>query len=1662
MRKIYSILFTALFVLATNSYAQVSTYTFSQSTGTYTAITGGTVIHASGWDDAVASATIPFSFTINGIAYTSVSVNSNGYATFGSTVSGATSSTPISATTAFAAAISAFGRDIISNSSTIEYGTTGTAPNRKFVIQWNNARRYSLGAIIGDVLNFQIVLNETTNVIDIVYGTCTATSTTSYICQVGLRGAANTDFNNRSTATNWAATTAGASNTASCTSLNTIMPASGQTFTWTPPPPCSGTPLPGTPAVTTFYTCTGATQVLSVTGAPISPGITYQWESSADGSSGWANVSGGTGATTTTYTTAAYSGTPIYYRMRTTCSNGGGSDVTAVITVTNPAAPTTQASAFTLTAIGSTTATLSWTNGNGNNRTVYVNSTNSFTDPVSPASPGTANTAWANTGQQLVYDGTASSVSITGLTVGTTYYVRIYESQKCTAPASWYYNTATATGNPGNFITVAVPANDDCASARALTPQTYVVPGTCPNAVSGTTLGANTSSITAPPSAAFFSSQDDDVWYQFTATHTAHIVRLCNVTFPIGAATSMGVTLNPGCTSSDAEVTGNPAGSLITLTGGTGEMSFSGLTIGTLYKIRVLTNGTTSRANFDISVLEPPAMTYVSSTTTQSSTASLIQSAVNQQIIRLEVTVTGGSSPLNMTQINFTTNGTTAPADIANARVFYTGTSTTFATTTPFGITTASPNGAFSISGSQPLSGTVSGNITNYFWLVYDVSCTGTVANVLDAECTGFTLGAAQVPTVTAPTGTRAITASAAPARTDGNGTTAISTGTVNAPMVYVNAIGSTLCPSTVSQVNFTVAGTAPAADIANAKCYYTTTTTFSTATPFGVAIANPVAGAISFTGTQSLANGNNYFWLVYDIACSATAANTVNGDVTTIVINSIPVAAAGTAAVANAIAAITGYTTIANGEWNNPATWVCGNIPPNNNASVTIAHNITVSTTGNVAGNVTVNTGSSLSIQPGGNLTLGASSAGTANGNSNKLLSISGTLNITGGTLNVNGGINMVGSFTMNAGTLNLDPNDGTNAGSFANSNGGFYIAQGVNTVSVTGGNINFLDPMYTSAAGTGQSVIGYSNLSADLIFGTGCTVTFGGGDDQNAANVNGFYVESNLSTGTLEIGTAIIAGGRFAAQREVTSRQAATNYITKFKNLTINAGAELTLTAGSAPLSITGDLVNNGIITNAAAATGSGLFFADCQYSSAVVIFPLTTAQTISGTGFFKKATADADPTAQTGNIIGGMTVYHTRTSPGLTLSMPVTATAFVRLINGKVNTTPVNFLALGHGTALPGNAATLTASIGTVYGFSATAPTSIATYLPGGWVNGTFNRWVTATTTSGQQGILPVGSDTSRPALVAFTTAPTAAGYLSAQWNDNNGGNNGLPLSEPAVTPSSIAIVSPGYWQINRDATLAGGTYDATVTNTAAISILDYVNTTLIKRANSASPWAIEGTHVATTGSNAAPTARRNGLTSFSEFAIAGGTGAIPITVEYFRGNKLGSNHQLDWKVSCTNTQYAMLTIEYSTDGSNFANLYAIRETALRCLQPFSYTNTRPQPGINYYRLKMQDDNGVVRYSSIVALLNKEVGFEIVNITPNPVADGRFKLNITTVALQQMEVVVADMQGRVVVRKAIALTAGFNAVDMNVSNLGKGTYQVYGITGGEKTKTISFVKQ
>lgn len=320
--KTISILVIMLFCSSLNVKAQnVSTYTFTQTSETYTAITGGTTLIDGNQDTYCSALTnIGFDFIYHGVAFTQFSASSNGYICLGGIPT--SNNNPLRFDVNSIAFCAIDGK----TNGVVTYLLSGTAPNRILTIQYPNWYLYYSST--SETLNAQIKLYETSNLIKIIYGSSTHNSS-SYQPQVGLTGSSVTDFNNRITSSNWSATSAGTTNAATMYWSSTSFPANGLTYIWAPPA-CSGTPIPGNVIASANPVCSGQIFALSLSNIMTNVGLNFQWQYSND-EVGWFDIPG---ATSATYSASqAFSR---YYRCYVTCTISGLSAYSSTLYVPVP------------------------------------------------------------------------------------------------------------------------------------------------------------------------------------------------------------------------------------------------------------------------------------------------------------------------------------------------------------------------------------------------------------------------------------------------------------------------------------------------------------------------------------------------------------------------------------------------------------------------------------------------------------------------------------------------------------------------------------------------------------------------------------------------------------------------------------------------------------------------------------------------------------------------------------------------------------------------------------------------------------------------------------------------------------------------------------------------------------------------------------------------------------------------------------------------------------------------------------------------------------------------------------------------------------------------------------------------------------------------------
>lgn len=88
---------------------------------------------------------------------------------------------------------------------------------------------------------------------------------------------------------------------------------------------CSGTPAPGNTVSSSVSVCPGVNFSLSLQNATSGSGVTYQWQSSADGTT-WTDISGATSPSLTRNQTAS-----TFYRCRVTCSGNTGTSSSLLV-----------------------------------------------------------------------------------------------------------------------------------------------------------------------------------------------------------------------------------------------------------------------------------------------------------------------------------------------------------------------------------------------------------------------------------------------------------------------------------------------------------------------------------------------------------------------------------------------------------------------------------------------------------------------------------------------------------------------------------------------------------------------------------------------------------------------------------------------------------------------------------------------------------------------------------------------------------------------------------------------------------------------------------------------------------------------------------------------------------------------------------------------------------------------------------------------------------------------------------------------------------------------------------------------------------------------------------------------------------------------------------
>lgn len=713
--------------------------------------------------------------------------------------------------------------------------------------------------------------------------------------------------------------------------------------------------------------------------------------------------------------------------------------------------------------------------------------------------------------------------------------------------------------------------------------------------------------------------------------------------------------------------------------------------------------------------------------------------------------------------------------------------------------------------------------------------------------------------------------------------------------------------------------------------------------------------------------------------------------------------------------------------------------------------------------------------------------------GNSNNINNLSGLGNPAGATLYANlvdnGGIviqvvtvapNGVYSFTDISGltnaatyTVRLSTNQGT-------------VSLAAPAIALPDGWVNTGD----NGTGTGD---GTPNGSLSFTFATGTSVTDANFGIEKVAIPNTETATSALNPGGTTQST--VASTLFGASDESTgtiSSITITSFPTNATTIVINGTS---YTSGTWPGTVN-------VPTNSSGEPTQSITIDPISGSTSVAITYTATdnagkVSTLSGTANIPFHTYGISGTVY--DDADGLT---DNTVDGEGLGNPESQTLYANLLNTAGTTVVATVTVNANGTynfpiVDPG---TFRVQISTVQGV-VNDPTP-ATTLPTNWVptgensgispgsDGTVNGIMASITIAdGSVGDVNFGIDKTPASFNKTWTNLDPANFLTSSGDATYTLKVGLSATSgnsDGVVSSSDAANMPGKISASdfEDGLFAGSTGGTTGTAVFTVlpdddnSMLVYNGVKLVAGGGSSNYWnSVTSRYEITDFNNSLLEMYFKGGTSSFGFTYgfkdaagmlgtlgtysATGSAPLPVKLLNFDVVKLNTEVLAKW-ATASEINNSHFDVQRSADTKNWLTVGTINGNGTtNSTIYYSFVDTKPLNGINYYRLKQVDFNGAYEYSNIRWVSFDKVGTNNVSVYPNPTS------GIVTVSMtnqnyfEDVNISVSDMTGRLVLANTYA-NASNNKFEetINLKDFEKGFYQIT-ISNSSYTKTVKVLK-
>jgi hypothetical protein len=315
---------------------------------------------------------------------------------------------------------------------------------------------------------------------------------------------------------------------------------------------------------------------------------------------------------------------------------------------------------------------------------------------------------------------------------------------------------------------------------------------------------------------------------------------------------------------------------------------------------------------------------------------------------------------------------------------------------------------------------------------------------------------------------------------------------------------------------------------------------------------------------------------------------------------------------------------------------------------------------------------------------------------------------------------------------------------------------------------------------------------------------------------------------------------------------------------------------------------------------------------------------------------------------------------------------------------------------------------------------------------------------------------------PVEISGVSGSDASDIFTAEYIRSNPQTDISNAYSPGSNIDHISSVE--YWNLDRDNGVAVKKVSLTVNEE---SLCRNISRTFVSKYNGTA-WTNEGTEIIGTpvtlpnGYQTGTIRSVNAISDFSPFTLATDVpeSPLPIKLLSFDAIKLSSEKAIvKWELAEFPIPPARFEVQRANDGRSFVSIGNINGDGASKL--YNYTDNGLQKGINYYRLKMIDEDSKITYSRTVAIMNGVKGLLLTSLIPT-IVDNSATLTVSSSKKQKLDLVIVDMYGRVIQKQNHTVAEGNTNIQIATAGLAAGMYQLFAISTEEKTNVIKFVKQ